>query len=155
MTGHYLDPRRFAEVWEFDRNGPPHCGTLEQQRRVRSWFDRHLLSGNPLHRVMQALDRKANSVGWSFYLITFADDPRVNPWATATRARIQFYMDPDDLPSQDWFDYVVPHELGHVIGWNLFNPIDRSEQWAEEFRLWLITGSSPVHPVQRRLAGLT
>lgn len=151
MTPSYIHPRRFAEVWEFDRNGPPFCGTLEQQRRVRSWFDRNLVHGNGLHRTLQALDHKANAMGWSFYLFTFADDDRFNPWANSTRVRIQFYMDPQSLPGQEWFDYVVPHELGHVIGWNLLNPIDRSEQWAEDFRLWILTGSPAGSPVQRRL----
>lgn len=152
---HYIEPRRFAEVWEFDRNGPPHCGTLEQQARVRNWFDNNLIFGNALHTTLQALDQRANSMGWSYYVFTFADDPRFNPWANATRVRIQFYMDPDDLPSQDWFDYVVPHELGHVVGWNLLNPIDRSEAWADDWRTWILNGAPANSEVAQRLGVLT
>lgn len=145
---------RFAEVWEFDRNGPPHSGTAEQQVLVLAWFYRYLHHGQPLHRVLQAIDRKANSMGESFYVFSFTDDPLRNPWATSTRNRITVYSDPDDLVGQDWWDYAVPHELGHVAGWNLLNPIDRSELWAEDFRLWVLGGQSLTSPVWQRM-GLT
>lgn len=137
----YVEPRRFAEVWEFNRRGLPYCGTIEQQMRVRSWFNRRLLHGTPFHKVMQALDRKANYMGQNFYQFTFEDDPQFNNWANSTRVRILFYNDPDNVPSQDWFDYVIPHELGHVVGWNLLNPVDKSEEWADEFRIWILNGS--------------
>jgi hypothetical protein len=142
---------RFAEVWEFDRNGPPHCGTAEQQGRVLWWFERFLRHGTPFHRVLQALDRKANAMGESFYVWSFIDDPIRNPWATATRNRITVYSNPDDVIGQDWFDYIVPHEFAHVVGWNLLNPIDRSELWAEDFRTWVLVGTPPDHPVATRL----
>lgn len=147
----YNGPRRFAEVWEFNRRGAPYCGTIEQQTKVRSWFERNLIFGTTFHRVMKGLDRKANSMGWSFYSINFDDQPLLNDWANSTRVRIQFYNDPENVPSQAWFDYVVPHELGHVIGWNLLNPVDKTETWAEDFRLWLLTGASSFSPVYSRL----
>lgn len=142
--------RRFAEVWEFNRNAA-FAGNPVEQSRVRAWFDLNLTFGSPLHRVMQAVDRKANSMGWSFYTFNFVDDPLRNPWASATRVQVTFRSDPSNVMPQEWWDYVIPHELGHVVGWNLLNPVDKSEEWADDFRLWLLVGSPLSSPVAQRL----
>lgn len=100
---------------------------------------------------MQAVDRKANAMGWSFYTFNFVDDPIRNPWASSTRVQVTFRSDPLHVMDQPWWDYVIPHELGHVVGWNLLNPVDKSEEWAEDFRLWLLTGQPVESPVFQRL----
>ncbi len=51
----------------------------------------------------------------------------------------------------DYLERTLIHELGHVIGWSLLNPIDRSEVWAEAFRHWVNAGQPEDHYVWYRL----
>lgn len=151
MVHHYIDPRRFARVWEFDRNGPPACGTIEQQSMVRAVFDHHLKYGSGFDAAMWELDKHANSQGWSFYVFSFIKDPYIKLWARSWDTLIQMFQWPEDPPTPEYTELMVLHEVGHIVGKNLLTPRDDSEAYAEEFRIWVMNGSPKNSPTFERI----
>jgi hypothetical protein len=149
-----MPPRRFARMWEFDRNGYPGEGTPEHQAGVREVFnqDRWFKWDGPLDRCLFAVDRHINENGRKFLPISFWYDDRQSLYGRATAAIIQLWPGPPDtIHTQRAWDYVVLHEFGHVVGWNLFNPVDTSEQWATDFQWWAMNGQPEHYHVWQRL----
>ena len=123
--------RRFGRVLEFDRNGPPWSGTKEQQSAIREWVKTYASYGSRLDQVLYALDRDINLVSQSFIPITFIDGGSM-----AVPAHIYLSQQLSATAAAA----VFPHELGHIVGWRLFNPGVRSEAWAAEFAQWTGNG---------------
>ncbi len=139
--------RRFARVFEMDRNGPPWEGTTEQQAAVREAFSKHQSWRNRFDRVLYAVDVAKNLQGRRFIPISFVESDRFLGFAFPSSILLNEQL----LPQ--YIEKTLIHELGHIVGWNLFNPSDRSETWAEDFRHWVNAGT-PDGPVWDRLKDL-
>lgn len=138
--------RRFAECFEFDRAGDLRVGTPEQRARIHAEIDQFLVFGNPLHRTLQAVDRVINRQGVHYVNITFTTG--LIGWANWMTIYLNYEFPPDLVAFYFW------HELGHVVGLNVFNPQDRSEEWAEAFTSWVYNGCPEDSPVWQRLEPL-
>ncbi len=162
-----MTPRRFAYVMEFDRRGSVWAGTAAQRQTVRDAFADHLSAdprpaglrfvaprhggplvfGEPFDLTMRALAKKVKLTS-PYVRIMFETGIAFGvSWPSIIMLN-RAVEDPDVLAS------VVMHELGHVVGWNLFNPTDRSEGWAEDFKRWVFSNSPIDHPVWKRIAPL-
>lgn len=130
-------PRRFARVFEFDRNGPPAEGTPEQQAAVRSVFEKYLEPGNRLDKILYAVDVARNKKGWKFLPVSFVPLEGLNGFAYPSRILLD-----EDLTVDFMIQRIFLHELGHIVGWNVLYPKDSSEAWAEEFRYWVQGGDN-------------
>jgi hypothetical protein len=140
-----VTPRRFARVFEFDRNGPPWEGSPEQQQTIRDLLAEHMK--NPrFDAVIYALDRARNAWGVRFIPIRFVDFSG-STIGFATPSTISFKQDIDPLSLRSW---LLLHELGHSVGWNVLYPKDSSETWAWDFQYWVQTGC-PDGPVWDKL----
>lgn len=139
---------RFAYVMEFDRD-TGEGGTPEQQAAILEHVRSRLVFDCNLDRTFRALARVVKKY-WQdpgnlkkpviTHLI-----PGVNGLASDTDIWVNHTYTGEALLS------IWTHELGHVIGINLFNPQERSEQWAEEFKIWVFNGCPSDHPVWERL----
>lgn len=138
--------RRFAECFEFDRADDARSGTPEHQAAIRRDLELFMDYGGPLHRVIQALDRAINRRYVHYINITFGEGSM--PFANPSQIWMNWTFDPELNAVYFW------HELGHVVGMNVFNPQDRSEGWAEEFKQWVYNGCPTDHPVWLRLEPL-
>ena len=130
--------RRFARVFEFDRNGPPLSGTKEQQAAVRAAFKKHQSWKNRFDRILFTLDVRKNLQGRSFMVISFVDFSSYGLWylgmAWAHTIQLAEQLVPEAI------EKTLIHELGHVVGTQVISPPDRSEAWAEEVRHWVNAG---------------
>lgn len=134
---------RFAECFEFDRAGDLRAGTPEQRARILAEMDQFLVFGNPLHRTLQAVDRVINRQGVHYVNITFTTGLIGSAnWMT-------IYLNHTHSPEIAAFYFW--HELGHVVGIDVFNPQDRGEPWAESFVPWIYDGTPVDSPVWQRL----
>lgn len=137
--------RRFAYVLEFDRNGGSLAGSKEQQKAIRDELN-DLMGGQGslMDRTMRAL-AKVHKKYWNDVapadrlpiLTTFVDG--VSGHGQAHHIWIGTGWTGDNLISI-WF-----HELGHVVGINLFNPQDRTEHFAHMFSAWCANGCPANH----------
>lgn len=139
--------RRFARVLEFDRNGPPLSGTKAQQDAIRDAVRRHAVYGSPLDRVLFALDRAVNLKGRRYVPVGFADLEPMGIlgfcWPT--------YLQLHEGLHPDWIERTFLHELGHLVGWHVLDPPDRSEGWATGFQQWINAGQETDSPIWKRL----
>ena len=139
----YLAPRRFARLFEMDRNGPPACGTLEDQGHVRDAISDHIEFNEGFDRALYALDKNINKAGRSYLWFSFLYDNQ--PPSLRGRAYpnvIQLF--PADEPwSATLWEFVVIHEIGHLMGMHLLEPVDWSERWATDFQQWVFQGAEP------------
>ncbi len=142
--GDYLSPRRFARVWEMDRNGPPMCGTHAEQQQARNAIGNYSDWDSPYDRALFALDKAANVGGRHYLIISLWHEVRQSFTGRAGGAVIQLFPPSTHEPAQSEWDYVLSHEMGHIMGVQLFNPIDNSEFWASQFQWWIQNGQ-PEH----------
>jgi hypothetical protein len=138
-----VKPRRFAQCLEFDRAGDLRDGTDEQQAQIRKEMDQFLSFNNPLDLTMRAVDRTINSWGFHYVRITF--DIGYVAHANPTTIYLNYTFEPELIAQYFW------HELGHVVGMDVFNPQDRTEQFAEEFKLWVYNGTPEDYAIWERL----
>jgi len=138
-----MTPRRFAYVMEFDRRGDVWAGTDAQRQTVRDAFADHLVFGGPFDLTMRALAKKVKLT--SPYVRIIFETGIAFGHAYPSTILLNRDITGDVLAS------TVMHELGHVVGWNLFNPIDTSEGWAESFKSWVFSNSPADHPVWKRI----
>ena len=142
-----MTARRFAYVMEFDRRGNVWAGTDAQRQTVRDAFADHLVFGQPFDLTMRALAKKVKLTS-PYVRIMFETGIAFGvSWPSIIMLN-RAVEDPEVLAS------VVMHELGHVVGWNLFSPTDRSEGWAEDFKRWTFSNSPTDHPVWARIVPL-
>lgn len=142
------ESKRFAECFEFDRAGDLRAGKLEHRMAIRTELERELKFNGPLHQVIRAMDRIINRRGYHYVNITFGEG--FNAFANPTAIYLNYTHDTSLIVVYFW------HELGHVVGMNVFNPQDRTEGWAEEFRIWVANGApeewaGQPHPTWTRL----
>lgn len=126
-------PRRFGRCLEFDRAGDARSGTPEQQARIREEIKQFVQFNNRLDKVLAAVDKVAYKRGVYYINITFGTG--FIGFANPNGFYLNYGFSPDLTAVYFW------HELGHVVGMNVFNPQDRTEEWAEEFRIWVANGS--------------
>jgi hypothetical protein len=138
-----VKPRRFAQCLEFDRAGDLRDGTDEQQAQIRKEMDQFLSFNNPLDLTMRAVDRAINRWGFHYVRITF--DIGYVAHANPTTIYLNYTFEPELITQYFW------HELGHVVGMDVFNPQDRTEQFAEEFKLWVYNGTPEDYAIWERL----
>ena len=135
---HYMSPLRFNRIWEMDRNGYPMCGSLEEQMTVRHAIDNYIEWNNPYDRAMFALTKKVKRTGRNFLPISLLhEEGRQSFWGRTGGAVIQLFP-PDRVTPQSEWDFVLSHEIGHVMGRQLFNPADLTEGWAVQFQNWMM-----------------
>ncbi len=148
----YLNPRRFARVMEMDRNGPPTCGTLEDQGHVRDAINRYIEWDNGFDRVLYALDLEVNRQGRSFLWFNFLyEDFPGGLRAQAWKVVIQLFPTSGGSWNDAVWESVVLHEIGHWIGMWILDPPDREENWATDFQQWVFSGAEPIGHVYERL----
>ena len=128
--------RRFGKCLEFDRAGDLRAGTPEQRGQIRTEVAEFVIFGNPLHRVLQAVDRVINRAGVHYINITFGTGYVGH--ANWQAIYLNYTFEPELVVQYFW------HELGHNVGMNLFNPQNRTEQFAEEFKSW-VYNHTPTH----------
>ena len=155
MSG-YLSPLRFARVFEMDRNGPPMCGTLDEQQQVRDAILTYAYWDGPYDRALYALTRQVKAPGdLKRYFLPISlvhDEGRRAFWGRCFPALMQLFPpDRPHVPQSEW-DYVVSHEMAHFFGWRMFNPVDRTEGWATQFQWWVMNGQPESGWVYERLA---
>ncbi len=137
---------------EMDRNGPPTCGTLEDQGHVRDAINRYIEFDNGFDRVLWALDKEVNRQGRSFLWFSFLyDDQPKGLRARAWSVVIQMFPNVDEPFNDAVWEFVVLHEVGHWIGMWLLEPPDRTEYWATSFQGWVMSGAEPIGDVYERL----
>ncbi len=148
----YLSPRRFGRLFEMDRNGPPACGTLEDQGRVRDAIDAWVEWDGGFDRALYALDVDINKGGRSFLIFSFLyeNQPR-SLRARAFPVTVQMFPNTDEPWNSALWEYVVIHEIGHLMGMHLLEPADWSEYWASSFQGWVMAGAEPIGDVYERL----
>ncbi len=138
----YLSPRRFARLFEMDRNGPPACGTLEDQGHVRDAISAWVVFDEGFDRALYALDKDINRSGRSYLWFSFLYENQPPSLGGRTyRTVIQLFPNTDEPFTPRRWEYVVIHEIGHLIGWWLLEPADRSENWATDFQQWVFQGA--------------
>jgi len=148
----YLSPRRFARVMEMDRNGPPACGTLEDQGHVRDAINKYIDFDNGFDRTLWALDKEVNRQGRSYLVFSFYyENPPKSLRAHAWPIVIQIFPNSGEPAHDTLWEYVVLHEIGHWMGIWLLEPADWSEQWAVDFQGWVMSGAEPIGRVYERL----
>lgn len=135
-------PRRFARLFEFSRE-EGRAGTGAQQKAIRDVLAHYQAIGERFDRVLFALDQDLNASGRHFLAIQFVADVAPGS-ATPNTITINKEMDISFL------EHIILHELGHVVGWRLFDTVDRTEVWAEEFKSWVLNGA-PDGPTWERL----
>lgn len=142
--------RRFAYVLEFDRNGGYLAGTKEQQATIRGRLKELMTRDSPLDLVMRAV---AVKVKW--YWNDLPPGDRLPVITTFVKGLNGLASDDHIWIHPSWtgdgLEAIWFHELGHVVGINLFNPQNASEGWAEEFKLWCANGCPTDSPVWRAL----
>ena len=125
-----------------DRNGPPACGTLEDQGHVRDAIDNHVEWDEGFDRALYALDKDINKAGRSYLWFSFLYDNQPPSLGGQTyRTVIQLFPAVDEPWSAARWEYVIIHEIGHLMGWWLLDPADRSERWATDFQAWVFSGA--------------
>ncbi len=140
----YLSPRRFARLFEMDRNGFPACGTLEDQGHVRDAISNHVVFDEGFDRALFALDKDINRAGRSFIPFSFLYENQ--PPSLRGRAYpnvIQLFPNTDEAWHDTLWEFVVIHEIGHLMGMHLLEPADWSERWATSFQAWVFQGAEP------------
>ncbi len=148
----YLNPRRFGRCFEMDRNGPPASGTLEDQGHVRDAIDAWVEWNGGFDRALYALDLEVNRQGRNFLVFSFWYD--VQPHSLRAHAWpmvIQIFPNIDEPGHATLWEYVVLHEIGHLMGIWLLEPADWTEQWAVDFQGWVMSGSNPAGRVYEAL----
>lgn len=139
---------RFAYVMEFDRD-PAKAGTPEQQALIREHVESRLQWDCALDRTFRALakvvKRYWQDPGNLKKPVTTTLIEGINGRANNTQIWVHKSYTGEALLS------IWTHELGHVIGINLFNPQDASEDWAEQFKVWVFNDCPTDHPVWERL----
>lgn len=135
--------RRFAQCLEFDRAGDLRDGTDEQQAQIRAEMDSFIDFRNPLDLTMQAVDTVINRWGFHFVRITF--DIGYVGHANPTTIYLNYTFEPELVANYFW------HELGHVVGMDVFNPQNRTEQFAEEFKIWVYNRTPTDHAIWHQL----
>ena len=138
--GDYLAPRRFSRVWEMDRNGPPMCGTHTEQQQARDAIGNYSDWDNPYDRALFALDKAVNATGRSYLVISLFHEVRQSFYGRAGGAVIQLFPPSTREPAQSEWDFVLSHEMGHIMYRQLFNPILGTEDWATQFQWWVMNG---------------
>lgn len=148
-------PRRFARVFEFDRE-PERAGTREQQDVVRNYIEDMAGLYPRFDAVLHAVDVVRNLKGRHYVPIAFVElEGGVLGFATPSSILLKEDLMPGYITS-----WLLPHELGHTVGWNVLSPKDGSEMWAEEFRRWLTAGTpdgptwDKLRPFVRELTGV-
>lgn len=139
--------RRFARVLEFDRNGPPLSGTKAQQQAIRDAVDRHAPYGSPLDKTLFKLDVAVNLKGRRFVPVGFADLEPMGLLGFCFPTYIQLHQG----LHPDWIERTFLHELGHLVGWHVLTPSDRTEAWAIGFQQWISQGQDHDSPIWKRL----
>ena len=139
---HYLTPARFNRIFEMDRNGPPMCGTIDEQQIVRDAISTYIEWNNPFDRTLFALTKKVKIQGRKYLVISLQHDERAYFWGRTGGASIQLFPPSSRVPSLSEWSYVLTHEIGHLMGMHLFNPQDRTESWAVQFQNWVMNGQS-------------
>lgn len=136
--------RRFGYVFEFDRNGPPGEGTPEQRAFVRATVAEYATYGSRFDRVLYSI---AKSVKVLKYFIPIQ-------WVVGLGANGYTYPYLMQLNAGFAPGYALKftflHELGHLVGRHLLNPIDKSEYWADQFAYWVMN-NCPDGTVQDRI----
>ncbi len=140
----YLSPRRFARLFEFDHNGFPACGTLEDQGHVRAAIDTWVEWDEGFDRALYALDKDINRSGRSYLWFSFLyDNQPPSLRAQAYPNVIQLFPNTDEAWHAGVWEFVVIHEVGHLMGIHLVEPADWSERWATDFQQWVFGGAEP------------
>lgn len=130
-------PRRFARVFEFSRD-EDRVGTTEQQAAVRSALSLRQALYPKFDQVLFALDKARNRKGRHFVPIQFVElNTGVIGFGTPSTISFTTWIHPSFLTG-----WLMFHELGHVVGWNLLTPKNGSEQWANDFQQWVAGGCS-------------
>ena len=125
-----------------DRNGPPACGTLEDQGHVRDAINNYIEFDNGFDRVLWALDKEVNRLGRSFLWFSFLyEDFPTGLRGQAWNVVIQLFPAAGGSWSGAVWESVVLHEVGHWIGMHLLEPPDREENWAQDFQQWIVAGA--------------
>ena len=136
---HYMSPLRFNRIWEMDRNGYPMCGSLEEQQIVRDAIGNYIEWDNPYDRVLFALTKEVKRTGRKYLPISLLhEEGRQSFWGRTGGAIIQLFP-PDRVVAQSEWDFVLSHEIGHVVGMKLLDN-DRTEMWAVMFQQWVMYG---------------
>lgn len=127
-------PRRFGYVFEFDRNGGPAAGTPEQQAFIRLTVATHATQGGKFDRVLFSLAKKVKT--WTSHIpISWNPELGANGWTFPYLMLLNSNLQPNS-----YLEFVFLHELGHLVGRHLINPIDKSEGWADQFAYWVLAG---------------
>ena len=149
---HYMSPLRFHRIWEMDRNGYPMCGSLKEQMMVRAAIGSYVEWDGPYDRALFVLTKKVKATGRYFLPISLLhEEGRQSFWGRTGGAVIQLFPPDRELISQHEWDFVLSHEVGHVMGRYLFNPNDRTEAWATQFQNWVMYGQREGTYVYDRL----
>ncbi len=151
---HYISPLRFARIWEMDRNGYPMCGSLDEQQMVRDAIGNYIEWNNPYDRAMFTLTKKIKAGGRYFLPISLLhEEGRRSFWGRTGGAVIQLFP-PERQATQSEWAFVLSHEIGHVMGRQLFNPADFTEGWAVQFQNWVMNGQREYGYIYETLAAV-
>ena len=146
-----MSPLRFNRIFEMDRNGYPMCGSLTEQMTVRHAINNYAEWNGPYDQALFALTKKVKAGGRYFLPISLLhEEGRQSFWARTGSAVIQLFP-PDRVTPQSEWDFVLSHEIGHIMGRQLFNPADLTESWAVQFQNWVMYGQREGNYVYDRL----
>lgn len=130
--------RRFGMLFEFGVGG-----TQAQESFIRAVIRRH--DRSTFHEVLWRLARKvkAERPSWAKAIpVVFQHDIGANGWTFPGLMILSANLAPGDF-----LEFVFLHELGHLIGRHLLNPIDKTELFADRFAYWVLAGCPVSDPM--------